>query len=237
MTLVLGKQDKSWTPHLLVGGIVLQLFTLLVVTIVFGKVEALTRLGTPTLVQLADGRSVRVQPLGQYERSPEAIQRFVGDTLTLMFAWDGLKPPANLQEAKNPVPDPGVRVGQRRISTGAWQSGFALSEEFRVPFLEKLAELTPPALFDRGNVRVSLIVTHLSEPKRTGEGTWSTDMVANLIFFEGSNVGRAIPMNKTLHVRAVDTLPLRSHASGVEQTIYQMRMAGLEIFHIEDFEV
>ncbi len=84
-----------------------------------------------------------------------------------------------------------------------------------------------------------LLVTHLSEPQQLGPGQWKVKMVANLLTFEqGDNTGKAIPFNKDVYVRSIDTplLPLPEGVSSLHQTAYQIRQAGLEIYAIRDLQ-
>ncbi|UKP01223.1 hypothetical protein [Nostoc sp. UHCC 0870] len=62
--------------------------------------------------------------------------------------------------------DTGVQAGGNKITRKTWETGFALSEDFRVPFLQELANLTPPDVFN-GSTQSLLKINFLSEPKKT----------------------------------------------------------------------
>jgi len=181
-----------------------------------------------------------------FDRTPETIKHFVGQTMALMFNWSGTLPPASEPGQKNvPKPDPGVSIKTERIGSGgdkvttaSWEASFALSESFRPEFLQKLATLTPRSIFS-GGTQVMLMVTHLSEPQQLQPGKWKIKMVANLLTFDqGDNTGKAIPFNKDVYVRSIDTplLPLPKGVSSLHQTAYQIRQAGLEIYAIRDLQ-
>lgn len=80
---------------------------------------------------------------------------FVTQALTQLFNWSGtLTGPEGER-----VPDPGIGIdtpaGVKRITTASATASFALSEELRLPFLQKVAELTPTSVFS-GQTQVVL---------------------------------------------------------------------------------
>lgn len=225
---------------------VLQVFIFLVLLIQGAMLSRLSRQPPPSLVQLTDGRAVRVATLRNLDRTPEAIKHFVGETMVLMFNWSGTLPPSASSSQKNvPLPDPGIPIktagigsGSQKVTTASWEATFALSENFRPEFLQKLASLTPSSIFS-GDTQVLLVVTHLSEPEQLEPGRWKVKMVANLLTFQkGDNAGRAIAFNKDIYLQAIDTppLPLPEGVSSLHRTAYQTRQAGLEIYAIRDLE-
>jgi len=101
-----------------------------------------------------------------------------------------------------------------------------------------LGELTPSSIFN-GRTQSWLIIQYLSEPVKVGDGAWKINLVANLVIFEnGDQVGRGIPFNKTVFVRAVEP-PLQplNNASELEKKIYNARKNGLEIYRIQDLDL
>lgn len=233
-------------PLFVLGTGVLQVFILCLLLLGGAWLSRLSRKPPPSLVQLVDGRVVRVAPMESFDRTPETIKHFVGQTMALMFNWSGTLPPVSEPGQKNvPKSDPGVPIktesigsGGDKVTTASWEASFALSESFRPEFLQKLATLTPRSIFS-GGTQVMLMVTHLSEPQQLQPGKWKTKMVANLLTFDqGDNTGKAIPFNKDVYVRSIDTplLPLPNGVSSLHQTAYQIRQAGLEIYAIRDLQ-
>lgn len=225
---------------------ILQILVLFLLLIEGVWLDRLSRKPPPSLVQLVDGRVVRVTAIENFDRTPATIKHFVGETMALMFNWSGTLPPASDSGQKNvPQPDPGVPIktdvigsGQEKVTTPSWEASFALSESFRAEFLKKLATLTPRSVFS-GGTQVMLVVTHLSEPQQLKPGEWKVKMVANLLTFEqGDNTGKAIAFNKDVYVHAIDTppLPLPEGVSSLHRTAYQIRQAGLEIYAIRDLQ-
>jgi hypothetical protein len=145
---------KEWNQQytlFLIGNAALLVILLLIEVVNFARIGAISKSKASTLVELYDGESIRVLPLGSLERSPQAITHFVGQTMTGLLSWNAL-PKAT--DDYNPDPtkqlklDPGVSTSKAKITTSAWASGFALSEDFRAPFLEEIGNLTPPDVFN-----------------------------------------------------------------------------------------
>ncbi|MFN6572016.1 hypothetical protein [Dendronalium sp. ChiSLP03b] len=195
---------------------------------------------TPTLVELSDGESIRVSALSNSERSPQAITYFIGRTMTGLLSWNAVPKVSteeNVDATKKLKLDSGVQAGSHKITTNVWATGFALSEDFRAPFLQEIGNLTPPDVFN-GSTQSILKVSLLSEPKKLRKGEWSIDMVAEIIVFQNSDmVGAPISFNKTIFVRAIDTPTLPNVSSDFQQTAYRVRKAGLEIYKIQDLDL
>ena len=241
MQLRLAKVDKGDLLHLFVlatAGIqVLGLIWLSANTLAMYR---MSNKPTPSLVQMSDGRPLRATPIGSTERTPATIQRFVGETFTLLFNWSGTLPPTTPEEIQNPKPDPGKKLAKASnpIATASWQASFGLSEDFRTPFLTKIAELTPREVFT-GSTKVVLITRHLSEPQLIEAGKWKMQVVGDLVFFNAQdNSGNSIPFNKEVFIRSVEapSTPLGELATDLEKTIYGVRQAGLEIYAIRELE-
>lgn len=236
---LLEKKEINFTPIFLMGNAVLVIVLLLIQIINFARLGKVANDKTPTLVELNDGSSIRVSPIANNERSPQAITYFVGQTMTGLLSWTGLpkSDDSNSDPTKKAVLDAGVQVGDKKITTNVWVTGFALSEDFRGNFLEELGNLTPVDVFN-GTTQSVLAVRYFSEPQKLASGHWSIDMVGNLIVFQGSNqVGKAIAFNKTVFVRAIDTPSPPSNSSDIQRIAYRVRKAGLEIYKIQDLEI
>ena len=199
----------------------------------------------PSLVQLASGESISVVPVGSKERTPEVIQTFVQNTMTMAFSWSGtIRDP----ETGGQIPDSGVMINtqingrstNRRITTPAYESLFAFELAFREEFLGTIATLTPEAIFNRGG-QVAFIPVEISTPQRIGTGRWKITVISNLLFIrQGQPLGDLVPFNKEIYVRAVDTpnlnsLPKEITANSLAETITKIRASGLEITAITDY--
>lgn len=224
----------------IVGTFGLHVLTCLGLILLYGSYSRLAQKAPPSLVQLETGKAVPVAPLGNQERTPKVVLNFVASTLTAMMNWSGIIPPASVEQATKPVPDPGVEIQAKglarrgKIATAAWQAGFALSEDFRKEFLAKLADITPAGVFT-GNTQVALVPLEIQPPQKIAEGKWKIRMVANLMVFDkGNNLGDVIPFNKEIFVQAVEAPELTTGTGGVAAVIYQVRSSGLQIYAIRD---
>ncbi|MBD1922594.1 hypothetical protein H6F77_16110 [Microcoleus sp. FACHB-831] len=223
------------------GTLGLHLLTFFVLILLYGAYSSLSKKSPPTLVQLDTGEAITVAPLGNKERTPQVVKKFTIDTMTLMLNWSGTKPPSTVEEATKPVLDPGVDVGsavpgRAKVTTAAWQAGFALSEDFRKEFLAKLAEITPSGVF-KSATQVALVPLEIQEPQKIAEGKWKIKIVANLIVLDkGNNLGQVIPFNKEIFIQAVESPVFPGDKGGVAAIIYQVRTSGLEIYAIRDLQ-
>jgi len=235
----LNKKESSLIPAFVVASVGIQIILLLITCVQLGKMNIIASTKTPTLVELVDGTSARVKPTAYNERTPQSISVFVGRTMTGLLSWNTVlktlpdgEDPANKQQV-----DPGVQLGERKVTTATWQAGFGLSEDFRQPFLKEISNLTPQDVFN-GKTQSLLIVRHLSEPQQLRAGRWKQDLVANLVLFEnGNQVGKGIAFDKTIFIRAVDTPLPPLNATETQLAAYRARKDGFEIFKIQDLEL
>lgn len=237
---LLERKELNFTPIFLIANAILLTLLLFIEIVNFARIVTISKTKASTLVELSDGESIRVVPIGSLERSPQAITHFVGQTMTGLLNWNALPKPTddyNQDPTKQLKLDPGILTSKAKITTSAWASGFALSEDFRAPFLEEISNLTPPDVFN-GSTQSILKVSLISQPTRIKDGQWKVDMVAEIVVFQGSNlVGKPISFNKTVFVRAIDTAAIPRFASDVQETAYRVRKAGLEIYKIQDLDL
>ena len=224
-----------------VGTFGLHLITFFLLILLYGSYSQLNKKPPPSLVQLETGKGIKVAPLGNVERTPQVVSRFVSDTMTLMMNWSGTLPPTTVEENAKPIKDKGIDIKERelrgnKITSGAWQASYALSEDFRKDFLKKLASMTPQGVF-KGTTQVVLIPLSIQSPVKIGEGKWKVKMIANLNVFDQSNTtGEVIPFNKEIFVRAVVAPTEPINTSDLAAVIYQVRASGLEIYGMRDLQ-
>jgi hypothetical protein len=132
MVRFLEKKRADIIPLFALGTLVIQVIVLLLSMWQAGSLAGLSDKQTPTLVQLEDGKAIRVGAMDYTERTPATIRRFVGDTMTMLMNWSGTLPPATPEETKNPKLDPGVSLGlsgaggSKKIAQTTWQAGLPL---------------------------------------------------------------------------------------------------------------
>ena len=216
--LIEGKQTKNKTPLLIMGTLGFQALNTTLLFCLFIAAAMIALKPAPSLVQLVDGHPIRVGATDSTSREPQTIKTFTKDVVALMFSMTGTLPPENYDEARLPKPDPGVNIDtlvNKKIATASFEAGFALTEDFRKPFLESLADITPQELFQphkdptKPVTQIVPIIKLISEPQQIQPGLWKVNVVADLILFNQSSgrdqLGKdAIHFNKELTIRAVE---------------------------------
>ncbi len=222
-----------------VGTFGLHLLTFCLLFLIYGSYSQLNKKPPPSLVQLETGSAIKVAPLGNSDRTPQVVSRFVSDTMILMMNWAGTLPPSTVEEAAKPKPDNGIHIGERglkgnKVASAAWQASYALSEDFRKEFLKVLASITPQGVF-KGKTQVVLVPLSVQSPVKIESGKWKVKMIANLtVFDQGNNLGEVIPFNKEIFVRSVEAPESPANSIGLAAVIYQVRSSGLEIYAMRD---
>jgi hypothetical protein len=233
---ILQKKQLDFTPIFLIGNAAV--LSLLVIVSLANSffINKISNAKPPTLVELNEGGSIRAIATDANNRTPQAINDFVAKTMADIFSWNAVGVD-NLNPTNKPQLDSGVQAGEHKITTRSWAAGFALSEDFRGPFLKELAAMTPDSVFT-GTTQSILIINHLSVPTKIDEGSWTSKMVANLMIFQdGDQLGKAISFNKTIFIRAVDSPQIPKNSSPLQQAPYLARKAGLEIYKIQDLDL
>lgn len=213
-------------------GVVLLFFTLWNTQ----QIRHLAERPAPSLVQLSDGRTIRVEAKAPYAREPEVIRRFVAQALQGLFTWRHFIPSGTPGQPDSP--DPGVTLSNRlRLPTGVFQTGFCLSEDLRSEFLRQLAALISKTLSGRSS-QVLFTASFVGEPQAVAgrESYWKVTVIGQQVVYTQSQLeGIPLPFNKEIYVRAVD--PPSSiegfPETAFEKAIHQTRASGLEIYAIQ----
>ncbi len=210
---------------------------LLMTLLLAAQVGRMARKDAPSMVQLVDGKTITMAPQDSRDRQPQTITTFVGSILPNLVTWTGTVPDPDSKRAAQgiQVPDPGVSVDSLKVPTVAYLSSAALSDDFRKPFLRKIAEM---ARDSNGQGRLTrLEISNISFPEKVGEGQWKVDVVATWKVMDMRDPGgQSIPFNKQVFVRSVATPIPSVNASAVEKLVAQIRASGLEIYAIRDLE-
>ncbi|MBD2344605.1 hypothetical protein [Anabaena subtropica] len=213
-------KKASILPLFAVGTFGLHLFTLLLLMFHGSMLQLLNRQLTPrTLVQLIDGNAITVDPKQSFERHPETVRRFVGETMTLMLTWSRKQPPTAIWEASSQL----------------------LVNNLQPKFLSEINQLNSTSQFgntSRGDDHV-LIIQKISQPRPVAEGQWKVEIFANQLIFNGSdNLGKSIPFNKQIVVRSIDepAISLPSTPQPWHLAAFRLGEARLEIYNICDIE-
>ncbi|MBD2436115.1 hypothetical protein [Nostoc sp. FACHB-110] len=181
---------------------------------------ALKKQLTPqSLVQLIDGQAITVDPKPSFERHPETIRRFVGETMSLMLTWSEKQPPKVVWDISSQM----------------------LSNNIQQKLLLELTNLKAGSQFEtinRGSEYV-LVIDSISQPTKIAEGTWKVELFAHQLSFTNyDKLGESNSFNKQIFIKAVDESaislpekPLPWHLAG-----YRLGEARLEIYNICDIK-
>lgn len=147
------------------------------------------QLAPQSLVELADGRVISADPETNLERQPETIRRFVGETMTLMLTFSSKQPQNEILAISSAL----------------------LMDRFKSKFQAEMLRLNQKnqiALNNRSTESV-LIIERISQPIKIGVGEWKVEMRANQLIFSGSDLlGKSIPFNRQILVRAIANNPI-----------------------------
>ena len=203
-------KKSSILPLFAVATFGLHLLTLLVLFFHWSMLQQLQRRLTPqSLVQLADGHAITVDPKLNLEREPETIRRFVGETMTLMLTWSQQQQPKTVWEVSSEL----------------------IANELQ-PKLQ--SEISPTENLSRGTENV-LVIQSISQPTKIENGKWKVEMFANQIIFTNSDkLGKSISFNKQILVRAIDeqAASLPNSPQPLNLAAYRLGEARLKIYNI-----
>ncbi len=184
-------------------------------------------------MQLVNGRALVISEQHYLYRHPEVVKNTVRQWADLTFNWDGIIP--GTKEL-----DKGRDIGKaKRVTTNAYIASYLIQsgkEGFRNAVLEELASITPARVFN-GQVRSKIIISYLSAPRQVKMGEWEVDMVATRVLVNlPGGADEEINFNRTFRLQVVDIpSPQSNDASALEQQLYEIRSAGLEITKISEF--
>ena len=203
-------KKSSILPLFAVATFGLHLLTLLVLFFHWSMLQQLQRRLTPqSLVQLADGHAITVDPKLNLEREPETIRRFVGETMTLMLTWSQQQQPKTVWEVSSEL----------------------IANELQ-PKLQ--SEISPTENLSRGTENV-LVIQSISQPTKIENGKWKVEMFANQIIFTNSDkLGKSISFNKQILVKAIDeqAASLPNSPLPLNLAAYRLGEARLKIYNI-----
>ena len=177
------------------------------------------QLAPQSLIVLADGRVISADPETSLERQPETIRRFVGETMTFMLTFSSRQP-------QNEV---------LAISSALLMDRF--KPRFQTEMM-KLNQKNQIASNNRSTENV-LIIERISQPIKIGGGEWKVEMRANQLIFSGSDLlGKSIPFNRQILVRAIANNPISLPDNPLPWHLATFRLgeARLEIYNMCDLQ-
>ena len=177
------------------------------------------QLAPQSLVELADGRVISADPETSLERQPETIRRFVGETMTLMLTFSSKQPQNEILA----------------ISSALLMDRFKSKFKTEIMKLNKINQVTSN---DRSTESV-LVIERISQPINIGVGEWKVEIQAHQLIFSGSDLlGRSIPFNRQILVRAIANNPLSLPDNPLPWHLATFRLgeARLEIYNMCDLQ-
>jgi hypothetical protein len=198
----------------------------LLLTVILAMQFAAANKPLTPFVTRGNGEIESLEYMAGNDRNPALIADFARSQMIGIFTWRNTLPVEG-----NP-PDPGIAVGQGRISTTSYRYTFGLSTAFAEVFRTKLASVMAK-LTTNGAQETIYIPANISKPVLVSPGTWTVDVVGSLFYSRNMKVGSSIPINRRLTIRAVPPLTL-SEASllykdkGLAVAVARIRSQGLE---------
>ena len=230
-TPLLTAESKNLLAILQLGILGTQVVMLVLVGSIAVRQNALAN-RQPTMAQLINGDTIYVSEQERNWRYPEVIRKVVSDWTTLTFNWEGTI-------AGSDKPDEGVRVtGGGKVPLNTWFASILLEADFAEASLQEIAKLVPASIFT-GQTRGVVVINYVSEPRQIAPKRWQVDMVATRLLIDrqsGSSKREAFNRTFTLETVEIPRSPLGKDASVVEQKIYEIRAAGLQIIDIAPFD-
>ncbi|WP_370469282.1 hypothetical protein [Brasilonema sennae] len=213
-------KKNNFLPVFVVATFGLNVLTILLLMFHQSMLKRLSGQLPQSLVQLVDGRAITIGSQENLERNPETIRRFVGETMTMMFTWSDKQPPQIVWQATSEL----------------------LSGDMRRKFEVETTQGIPKGVLANpgGNAESLLLIRRISQPEKIADGQWQLEIVANRLIFAGYNSkdGEAIPFNKKILIRALDTqaISIPNVENPLYSAIYRLNEARLEIANICDIQ-
>ena len=177
------------------------------------------QLAPQSLIELADGRVILADPETNLERQPETIRRFVGETMTLMLTFSSRQPQNEILAISSAL----------------------LMDRFKPKFQTEMMKLNQKNQIASNNRSTEsvLIIERISQPIKIGVGEWKVEIRANQLIFSGSDLlGKSIPFNRQILVRAIANNPISLPDNPLPWHLATFRLgeARLEIYNMCDLQ-
>ena len=177
------------------------------------------QLAPQSLIELADGRVITADPETSLERQPETIRRFVGETMTLMLTFSSKQPQNEILAISSAL----------------------LMDRFKPRFQTEMMKLNKKNQIASNNRSTEsvLIIERISQPIKIGVGEWKVEIQANQLIFSGSDLlGKSIPFNRQILVRAIANNPISLPDNPLPWHLATFRLgeARLEIYNMCDLQ-
>lgn len=232
------------------------IITLILVLLIFIKMQVIDKKGIPSLVQTNDGSTIAVGLEDSKFRSDKVLQSFVTDALIMLMSWnidssnikvdaDDGKKKLSPQEQSLPIKNTKDKIIQ--IPSSVFYASFAFTEKdgFRDFLLkEQVATMIEKTKVMEGVEKTTLRFRTKGMPEAiTGcdgkivPGKWKVPIVADFLRWDmkGANTEK-LAFNKDVYVEVFDNpgLPKGKEPNPLEVIIKTMTQSHIQIFDMRE---
>jgi hypothetical protein len=248
-TRELSKQNRKFTLFM-VGSGLLTGFSALLTLLMFFMMAGISNRPASPVVAMPDGSSIFAKTISGDVRSPENVQSHVAKSLTELLTWRGVKPPATPQEIKNPLTDPGFKIGAGgslpggTVPTSVANASYALSDKYRDDFLRYIAKMNSTLGIQSRQTQAAWMPEQIGIPQPDGK-CWNVKVISHILIaapVQNSLNNKQIPFNKRVKVCPVPVPQLSSAEQkykdpGIAKIIVESRGLGMQIEGFSDLGV
>lgn len=245
-TRELSKQNRKFTLFMVGSGVLTGSSALLTLLMFFMMAGISNRPASP-VVAMPDGSSIFAKTISGDARSPENVQAHVAKSLAELLTWRGIKAPTTPQEIKNPLTDPGVKVGPGRnlpggtVPTSVANASYALSDKYRDDFLRYIAKMNSTLGIQSRQTQAAWMPEQIGIPQPDGK-CWNVKVISHILIAaspQSSLNNKQIPFNKRAKVCPVPVPQLSSVEQkfkdpGIAKVIVESRGLGMQIEGFSD---
>ena len=126
------------------------------------------------------------------------------------------------------------------IPSNSYAASQMMSSSLQKSFLEEFNKITNTIISkEKGNIQSAPKIRYVSDPQEIEKNTWIINIVADWIIFDANQNKqlKSFSFNKTLTLKA-SNIPTETIAdkNDLQNLILSLRLSGLEIINIEEYE-
>lgn len=237
MTDFIDTRKSGLNPLFVVTTLGLQLLLIVGLLGQWLTIYRLTQNGQVAYVQLQTGQAFQAQAVNAKARHPQVIRSFTSNTLYLLFNWSGQLEGGDGQRSPDKGTEITIEDQAYRVPTSVLFASYALTEPLQKPTLKAISELVPQGVYS-SHTQALLTLDHVSQPKQLESGRWSVQVVGHhrISANRAAVPGKTVPFNKQIILEALSTPVVPTGTTPLEQAVYAVRQAGLQIIAINDIE-
>lgn len=230
--------------------------TLLLVFLIFVKIQTIDKKGVPSLVQINDGSTIAVGVKDSGFRSDEVLQSFVTDALIMLMSWSVGSPNTkadagdskkNLSHQEQSLTIKNTKGENIQIPSSVFYASFAFTEKdgFRDDLLkDQVALMIAKTRVMEGAEKTTLRFRTKGVPESILDcdgkpiaGKWKVPIVADFLRWDmkGANTEK-LAFNKDVYVEVIDVpkLPKGKEPNPLEVIMNTMLQGRIQIFDMTE---